>query len=86
MRDVKAHEQVFAFLTGQYEDAHIQEARDMVTVEILDPATPPEKKSRPPRMTMILGAFLLSTAMSVGFAALRGEERTTPVMRAVAGD
>jgi hypothetical protein len=35
---------------------------------------------------MILGAFLLSTAMSVGFAALRGEERTTPVMRAVAGD
>jgi uncharacterized protein involved in exopolysaccharide biosynthesis len=32
VRDVKAHEQVFAFLTGQYEDAHIQEARDMVTV------------------------------------------------------
>lgn len=86
LRDVKAFEQVYALLTAQYEDARITEARDVVTVEVLDAATPPERKVRPKRMTMIAGAFLLSMAVGVGWAALQAEERARPAMRAVSSE
>jgi uncharacterized protein involved in exopolysaccharide biosynthesis len=84
VRDVKALEQVFAILTAQYEEARITEARDVVTVEPLDVAKPPEKKSRPHRLTMTAAAFLLSTAMGAGYAVLGKEEQPRPVMRSVA--
>lgn len=86
VRDVKASEQVLALLTAQYEDARITEARDMVTVEVLDPAVPPEKKSRPHRLTMMAAAFLLSAALGVGYAFLQREERPHSVVRAVASE
>lgn len=86
MRDVKVLEQVFVLLTAQYEEARIAEARDVVTVELLDVATPPEKKSRPLRMPMIAAAFLLSLALGTGLAMRGEEEGARPVMRAVAGE
>jgi uncharacterized protein involved in exopolysaccharide biosynthesis len=84
VRDVKVMEQVFELLTAQYEDARIAEARDVVTVEILDDAVPPERKSRPKRSMMIVAAFLLSAAVGIGLAITRREEEPKPVMRAVA--
>jgi tyrosine-protein kinase Etk/Wzc len=84
VRQVKAMEQVLALLTAQYEDARITEARDIVTVEVLDVAVPPERKSRPKRLTMMLSAFLLSLGVAVGHVALLKEERPRPMMRAVA--
>ena len=86
VRDVRALEQVFAILTSQYEDARITEARDLVTVEVLDAATPPEKKSRPKRLPMIAAAFLLSLAVGAGYALLQEEERPRPMVRAVASE
>jgi len=86
VRDVKALEQVFALLTAQFEDARITEARDVVTVEVLDVATPPERKSRPMRSIIIAATFLLSLALGIGLS-LRGQDRASrPLMRAVAGD
>ena len=84
VRDVKALEQVLAILTAQYEDARINEARDVVTVESLDVATPPERKARPKRATMIVAAFLLSLGLGAGWAVLQEEEQSRPVVRAVA--
>jgi uncharacterized protein involved in exopolysaccharide biosynthesis len=86
MRDVRALEAVSGLLTGQYEDARIAEARDVVTVDVLDAATPPEKKARPRRGIMIASTFLLSLALGTGLAMVRGEEPARPVMRAVAGE
>jgi len=86
VRDVKALEQVFAILTAQYEDARITEARDVVTVELLDRAKPPEKKSRPHRTLMVAAAFLASLLVGVGMAVLKSEERAAPALRAVAAD
>jgi len=57
-----------------------------VTVEVLDVAKPPEKKSRPHRLTMTAAAFLLSMAMGAGYAMLTKEEQARPVMRAVAAE
>ena len=86
VREVKAQEQVFALLTAQYEDARITEARDVVTVEVLDAATPPERKSRPRRIMMIASGFLLSLAVGCGFALFGREARPRPMMRAVAAE
>ena len=52
-------------LTGQYELAKVQEAKETPSVKILDPARIPEKKSFPPRLVILfLGTFLVC-AMSV---------------------
>lgn len=65
LRDVKIHEQVYALLSAQYEEARINEARDVTTVEVLDPADPPHRRHWPRRGLMIGLGFLLS-----GFGAL----------------
>jgi uncharacterized protein involved in exopolysaccharide biosynthesis len=86
VRDVRALEQVFAILTAQYEEARITEARDLVSVDVLDEAKPPEKKSRPRRLTMIAATFLLTLGVGAGFAALQQRELPRPVVRAVASE
>jgi tyrosine-protein kinase Etk/Wzc len=86
VRDVRALEQVYALLTAQYEDARITEARDLVTVELLDVASPPERKAKPRRGIMIVAAFLLSLAAGVGHAIVQEDERPKPMVRAVSGE
>ena len=86
VRDVKAFEQVFVLLTAQYEDARIAEARDVVTVEVLDVAQPPEKKSRPQRSLMILAAMVLSLAIGIVYAITREPKEARPAIRAVAAN
>ncbi len=66
MRDLKGLEGAYAFLGAQYEDARIEEARDVVALEILDPARPPEKPSWPKKR--ILAAAGLLTGLLVGLA------------------
>jgi uncharacterized protein involved in exopolysaccharide biosynthesis len=58
-RRAKVQETVFELLTGQYELAKVQEAKETPSVKVLDPALVPEKKSFPPRLViMFLGTFL----------------------------
>jgi len=56
--DVEVHRRLMTLLTGQYEDARMQETRDTPTVTILDSASPPQLKSRPKRLLMVSGAVL----------------------------
>src|SRR5713226_5513555 len=57
-RRVKIQETVYETLTKQYELAKIQEAREIPTVRVLDPANVPEKKSGPKRLLlMAFGTF-----------------------------
>jgi uncharacterized protein involved in exopolysaccharide biosynthesis len=86
VRDVKVQEQVFDLLTAQYEEARITEARDVMTVDLLDVPTPPERKSRPQRGVMIASAFLLSVAIGMGLAILKREEPAKLAMRMVASE
>jgi capsule polysaccharide export protein KpsE/RkpR len=72
LRQSKIDESVFEFLTKEFEIAKLQEARDLPTAEVLDPAAVPEKKSSPHRLYIMLGgmclAFLLGTGWIVGRA------------------
>jgi len=50
---------VFELLTQQYETAKVQEAKEIPSVKVLDPAIVPTKKSFPPRtLLMFLGTLL----------------------------
>lgn len=86
VRDVLSLQQVLTLLTAQYEDARITEARDVVTIDVLDAATPPERKSRPRRGIMMAAAFLLSLGLGVGYAIFQEDEGDRRMMRAVAPD
>lgn len=75
LREVKTQEQVYILLTAQHEEARIDEARDVVTVDVLDYGTPPERKSRPKRTVIVLIGGLVSLAAGIGWA-LAQEGRT----------
>lgn len=59
-RRTKVEETVFETLTKQYELAKVEEAREIPSVKVLDPADVPERKSFPPRTVLVLfGVFLV---------------------------
>lgn len=68
MRTFKTQEQLFVLLTAQYEEARLNEARDMVTVDVLDPASLPERPSRPRRLFVVAGGLALSLAVGIAWA------------------
>ncbi len=53
-RKVKVQETVYELLTQQYELAHIEEAKDIPPVNVIDPPGLAEKKSFPPRILLTL--------------------------------
>lgn len=58
-RRTKVQEAVFESLTQEYELAKVSEAKETLSVKVLDPAEIPERKSFPPRLNiMLLGVFL----------------------------
>lgn len=51
---------VFELLTQQYELAKVQEAKEIPSVKVLDPAVVPTKKSFPPRLVISLGGTAIA--------------------------
>ena len=69
-REVDIQNTLFIYLTQQYEDAKIQEARNTPTIQLLDPAVPPIEKSSPKRTLMVIVMALITficTSMYVLF-------------------
>lgn len=54
MRDFKVEETLFELLTKQYEVAKITEARSTSTIQVLDEAFPPDRKSKPKRSLIVI--------------------------------
>jgi len=65
LRNVKVQETIYEVLTQQYEQAKILEVKDTPTVEILDKASPPEKKSYPKRSAIVI--FCAGLSLLTGF-------------------
>jgi len=65
MRELKTQEAIFEQLTKQYEVAKINEAKDSSSVQVLDEAVVPLKKSRPKRSLIVVLA-----AVTAFFASL----------------
>ena len=66
-RRTKVQEAVYEALTQQYELAKVQEAKETPSVKVLDEARVPEKKSFPPRLTIIFLCTFLAFALSAVF-------------------
>jgi uncharacterized protein involved in exopolysaccharide biosynthesis len=64
-RDLKILEQVNLYLETQRMQEAIQEARDVPTVQVLDPAKPPLKRSAPSRVLMLLLTAVLSPLIAI---------------------
>jgi uncharacterized protein involved in exopolysaccharide biosynthesis len=64
-RRSKIDEAVYELLTKQYEIAKIEEARDVPTVQVLDPAIVPQKKSSPHRLYLMIGGLCFSFLLGV---------------------
>jgi capsule polysaccharide export protein KpsE/RkpR len=56
-RQAKIEEAMYQFLTQQYEVARVQEAKEIPTIRVLDPANVPLRKSGPHRLLMTLVGF-----------------------------
>jgi len=69
-RETKVQETVYELLVQEYEVAKIQEAKEIPTVNVLDPAMLPERKSFPPRILItVLGtlfAFFIASTLIIG--------------------
>jgi uncharacterized protein involved in exopolysaccharide biosynthesis len=67
-REQKTQETLYYLLTQRYEMARVDEARDTSTFQIIDHATLPTHKVRPRRAFIIVGGFLLSLMLAIGWA------------------
>jgi uncharacterized protein involved in exopolysaccharide biosynthesis len=65
MRDVRIHQELYALLIQQLEQAKILEAKDTPKVQILEKATPPYKKSWPKRALFVLIGLLIGILTSL---------------------
>ena len=58
---------IYTFLTEQYEQARIREARDTPTLQVLDMAVPHERRSSPQRALTVIMVTILSLIAAVGY-------------------
>ena len=64
-REVEIQNTLFTFLTQQYEDAKIQEAKNTPTVQVLDKGKIPELKYKPARARIVIIGFTFSLVISM---------------------
>lgn len=76
MRQVKTLEQVSAYLSQQYYQDKVQEARDTPTVQVLDAAVPALKRDAPRRALWLAMTVLFSLVFSVLYVMVDEVRRT----------
>jgi len=64
-RDFKYHETLFELFAKQYELARVDEAREGAVIQVVDPAMPPERKSKPKK-----ALIAVLTTLATGFMLL----------------
>jgi len=70
-RDLKYQETVYELLAKEFEIAKLDEAREGSIVQVVDAAVPPDKKSSPHRLLIIVGATILSIFVASFWVLLR---------------
>lgn len=75
VRELKYQETMFELLSKQYELAKLDEAKDGASIQVLDVATPAEKKSKPKRGLLIIlaavGGFFMACVLAFVLEAMR---------------
>jgi uncharacterized protein involved in exopolysaccharide biosynthesis len=63
-RDLKYHEALYEFLSKQLEAARLDEAKEAITIQVLDKAVEPERKSSPRRLLIVLVTAVMAFVLS----------------------
>jgi uncharacterized protein involved in exopolysaccharide biosynthesis len=69
-REFKYQESLFELYARQFELARVDESREGALIQVLDVATPPERKSRPRRGVIAISAMLAAFSASAIFAVM----------------
>ena len=70
-RDLKYQETVFELLARQFEIAKLDEAREGSIIQVVDAAVPPDKKSSPHRLLIMIAGTILGFLVAVFWILLR---------------
>ncbi|MBL7086576.1 MAG: hypothetical protein ISS28_05715, partial [Candidatus Cloacimonetes bacterium] len=70
-RKVVYFSKLLEYLGPQFEQAKIEEARDISTIQVIDKAQRPEWKSKPKRAHIVIIALILSFAISIIWITIR---------------
>lgn len=65
MRKIKVEEAIYGMLLGTLEQAKITEMKDLPTVQVLDYAIVPERKSRPRTLQNVTAAFAIALVLGI---------------------
>ncbi|MBS11469.1 MAG: hypothetical protein CME19_07695 [Gemmatimonadetes bacterium] len=68
MRDIEIQNAIYKFVRQEYEKSKLEEDKEIAQVIILDPALPPDSRSKPRRTMMVLLTGGLSLVLSILFA------------------
>lgn len=66
-REFKYQEELFGIMAKQYEMARVDESREGMLIQVVDPATPPERKSKPKRALVALATTFATLLLMAGF-------------------
>lgn len=80
-RDLKTQEAMLDVLIRQFEMAKMDEAREGPLLQVIDHATPPERPTKPKRVSVVLTGFLTSLLLGMLVALARGLARHAPPAR-----
>lgn len=70
-REFKYQETLFELFARQYELARLDESREGALIQVVDPAAPPEWKSKPKRAIIAIAATLVTLLSLVAFVVMR---------------
>lgn len=71
VRNLKYQEALWEILVKQFEMAKLDEAKDFPLIQVLDKATPPEKKSKPKRSLIVMLETLAAFFMAIIWAFIK---------------
>ncbi len=71
LRDVKYYETIFEILARQFELAKLDEARQGAVIQVVDGAIPPDTRSFPNRVLIVVGATALGFIVALVFVVLQ---------------
>ena len=84
-RDYKYQETLLDLFAKQYEMARVDESREGAIIQVVDPAQPPERKSKPKKAQIAMLATLVATLVLLLFVFVRQATRNARQNPALAG-
>jgi uncharacterized protein involved in exopolysaccharide biosynthesis len=83
VRDVKYYDTIFNILAQQFELAKLDEAKEGALIQVVDPAHPPDRKSSPKRMMIMMAGtffgFVIGTLFAIWQTAYRNMNESPTV-------